>query len=66
MENTINDGKIKLIKMAVKEWWNEDMTSSEAMFIISAILSIQKPPSKECTEWAKETINSYNSVGGYD
>ena len=59
MENTINDRKIKLIKMAVKEWWNEDMTSSEAMFIISAILSIQKPPSKECTEWAKKVINDH-------
>ena len=58
-DNITNDGKIKLIKMAVKEWGNKDLTSSEAMLIISVILSIQKPTSEECTEWAKKVINDH-------
>jgi len=45
--------KNRLIKLAVEEWKAGELTGEQAMFRINLVLSIKKPPSKECTKWAQ-------------
>jgi len=53
-----------LIRLAVNEWALGKLTGEAAMFRIAIVAGIKKPPSKECTDWAKQSIMEQKKCHG--